>query len=220
VASGGNLDYKRLYEYRFKDLDQGQRQRVWNEIAAHIYARMGRPVRVLDPAAGRCEFINAVPAPERWAVDAVDNSEFRDPLVRGVASSIFDARLPTGCFDGVFVSNFLEHLASPAEVSDLLAQLKDSMAQEGRIAVLGPNFKYCYRDYFDCADHILALSHVAVAEHLHAAGFEVETVIARFLPFSFRGSLPPSPLLTRAYLRLPTLWRLLGKQFLVIAIRP
>jgi hypothetical protein len=76
------------------------------------------------------------------------------------------------------------------------------------------------REYFDCADHILALTHVAVAEHLHAAGFSVSTVISRFLPYSFRGRFPASPALTRSYLRHPVLWRMLGKQYLVIGIKP
>jgi hypothetical protein len=83
--------------------------------------------------------------------------------------------------------------------------------------VLGPNFKYCAREYFDCADHTLALTHVAVAEHLFAAGFEVGEVVPRFLPYSFRGSLPAGPGLIRAYLRTPIAWRFLGKQFLLIA---
>jgi hypothetical protein len=61
---------------------------------------------------------------------------------------------------------------------------------------------------------------VAVAEHLHAAGFDVTTVVSRFLPYSFRGALPASPLLTRIYLRFPSLWRVLGKQFLVLAAKP
>ena len=37
------LDYSRLYEYRFKDVDQDARQRVWNEIARYLWERMGRP---------------------------------------------------------------------------------------------------------------------------------------------------------------------------------
>ena len=56
------LDYSRLYEYRFKDVDQRSRQLVWNEIAQFLWNRMGRPQRVLDPAGGRGEFVNAVPA--------------------------------------------------------------------------------------------------------------------------------------------------------------
>lgn len=76
------------------------------------------------------------------------------------------------------------------------------------------------REYFDCADHSVILSHVAVAEHLSAAGFDVTAVSARFLPCSFRGVLPPSPLPTRTYLRTPVLWRLLGTQFPVLGRRP
>ena len=40
--------------------------------------------------------------------------------------------------------------------------------------MIGPNFRYCSREYFDCADHTVILTHVSMAEHLHAAGFEVE----------------------------------------------
>jgi hypothetical protein len=50
----------------------------------------------------------------------------------------------------------------------------------GRIAVIGPNFKYCAREYFDCADHTVILTHVAMAEHPHAAGFDVTAVSPQF----------------------------------------
>jgi hypothetical protein len=55
---------------------------------------------------------------------------------------------------------------------------------------------------------------------VYAAGFEVESVAPRFLPYSFRGLLPPSAALTRTYLRTSAMWRLLGKQFLVIGRKP
>jgi len=42
-----------------------------NEIALFIYERLGRPERVLDPAAGHGEFIKAIPAKERWMADEV-----------------------------------------------------------------------------------------------------------------------------------------------------
>jgi hypothetical protein len=56
------VNYQRLYEYRFRGIDQASRAEVWREIAAHVHEVMGRPQRVLDPAAGRGEFINNVPA--------------------------------------------------------------------------------------------------------------------------------------------------------------
>jgi hypothetical protein len=216
----GQMNYERLYHYRFRGVDQEKRQAVWSEIAAYVYRRMGAPSRVLDPAAGRCEFINAIPADERWVVDTVDYGEFRDSGVKAIFGDVLDVELPAGHFDGVFVSNFLEHLTSQDAIAVVLGKLCASMRRGGTIAVVGPNFRYCAAEYFDCADHTVALTHVSVAEHLHAAGFEVTAVISRFLPYSFRGVLPASRLLTRAYLRFPVLWRVLGKQFLVLGVKP
>lgn len=213
------IDYDRLYEYRFQDIDHDAREGVWREIAAFIHARLDSPKRVLDPAAGTCEFINAVPSPERWAVDRVDYGARRGD-VRFVVSDIFAADLPEAHFDGTFVSNFLEHLPSPDAIADFLALLHGWMAPGGRIAIMGPNYRYCSKMYWDCADHELALTHVAIEEHLYSAGFELVRTEPRFLPFSFRGALPASARLTRAYLSAPAAWRVLGKQFLVVARRP
>jgi ubiquinone/menaquinone biosynthesis C-methylase UbiE len=212
------LDYSRLYEYRFKDVDQDARQRVWNEIARYLWERMGRPRRVLDPAGGRGEFVNAVPAEERWLIDVVDYPERNtDPAVRIVIGDLFDLELPDAYFDAVFASNLLEHFRSPEDVARFLDRMRATLTPGGVLALMGPNYKYCADEYFDCADHLLALTHVSVQEHLFAAGYRVREVVPRFLPFSFRSRLPASPALTRLYLRMPALWRLQGKQFLILA---
>ena len=216
VLPGAGINYERLYAYRFRDVDQAARQAVWREIARYVHERMGAPERVLDPAAGRGEFITAVPAAERWGVDRVRQGDIEAAGVRMIIGDVMDADLPAGHFDGVFVSNFLEHLPSQDAVGAALGKLRGAMAPGGRIAVMGPNFRYCAREYFDCADHTVALTHVSMAEHLYAAGFEISAVVPRFLPYSFRGLLPPSPALTSAYLRTPALWRVLGKQFLLV----
>jgi SAM-dependent methyltransferase len=214
------VNYQRLYEYRFKDVDQGVRAATWVPIAEHVYDLMGRPSSVLDPAAGRGEFINAVPASERWAVDAVAYEEgTHDDGVNVVVSDIFDADLPEAHFDGVFISNFLEHLLSQEQVATFLEKMHTVMAPGGRIAVMGPNFRYCANDYFDMADHTLIFTHRAIAEHLYTAGFEVERIVPRYLPYSFRSRLPASAGLTRRYLRTPVAWRVLGKQFLLVGRR-
>jgi len=212
------LDYSRLYEYRFKDVDQDARQRVWNEIARYLWERMGRPRRVLDPAGGRGEFVNAVPAEERWLIDVVDYPERNtDPAVRIVIGDLFDLELPDAYFDAVFASNLLEHFRAPEDVARFLERMRATLTPGGVLALMGPNYKYCADEYFDCADHLLALTHLSVQEHLFAAGYQVREVVPRFLPFSFRSRLPASPALTRLYLRMPALWRLQGKQFLILA---
>ena len=214
------MNYERLYRYRFRAVAQQDRTAVWREIAAFVHVQLGSPACVLDPAAGRGEFINAVPAHERWAVDRVAYEEGTyDAAVRLVVSDIFDAELPSEHFDGVFVSNFLEHLPTQEAVAAFLERMHATLRTGGRIAIIGPNFRHCAKQYFDMADHTVILTHNAIAEHLYAAGFAPERVVSRFLPYSFTGRLPPSSLLARAYLRTPAAWRLLGKQFLVVASR-
>jgi hypothetical protein len=214
------MDYRRLYEYRFRDVAQSRRDDVWAAVAPMLYERLKRPERVLDPAAGRCEFINAVPSAERWAVDAVAYDEgVAQEGTRLIVSEIMKADLPREYFGGVFVSNFLEHLPSQEAVADFLERMHDCMSPGGRIAIMGPNFRFCAREYFDYADHTVTLTERGVEEHLYAAGFGIVAVYPRFLPYTFSGRLPSHPALVRAYLRLPVAWRILGKQFLVIAER-
>jgi hypothetical protein len=175
---------------------------------------------VLDPAAGRCEFISAVPASERWGVDAVSYEEsVADSGLNFIVSDVMEADLPREYFDGVFVSNFLEHLDSNEAVAEFLERMFACTMPGGRIAIMGPNFRYCAREYFDFADHTVILTERSVEEHLYAAGFDIVNVHARFLPYTFTGRLPSHPALVRAYLEMPLAWRLLGKQFLVIAQR-
>ena len=117
----------------------------------------------------------------------------------------------------MLVSNFLEHLYDADEIGALLKRLRQTMSTGGKIAVLGPNFRYCAREYFDYADHTVALTHLAVEEHLYAAGFAIDRVVPRYLPYTFRGRLPTAPALVRAYLRFPLAWKILGKQYFVLA---
>jgi 2-polyprenyl-3-methyl-5-hydroxy-6-metoxy-1,4-benzoquinol methylase len=217
VQPNDQLNYAGLYEFRFGGVSHRTRREVWEEVGRFVWERMGRPRRVLDPAGGFGEFINAIPAEERWLVDVIDFPE-RDTnaQVKVVIGDIFDIELPRAHFDGVFASNILEHFREPEHVARFLERMRETLAPGGVIAVMGPNFKYCARDYFDCADHALPLTHVSIQEHLYAAGYAVTDVIPRFLPYSFRSRLPASRQLVALYLRTPILWRLQGKQFLVL----
>jgi ubiquinone/menaquinone biosynthesis C-methylase UbiE len=211
------VNYERLYQYRFRDVDQASRLAVWSVVALDVYRRLGDPDVVLDPAAGLGEFICSIPASERWAVDLVKYSEKVDPSIKFIYADSLTVDLPEDYFDGVFISNCLEHLTSQNDVATFLERMYNCIRHDGRVAVLGPNFRHCSKEYFDCADHTLALTHVGIAEHLYAAGFEIMTCKSRYLPYSFRSRLPASARLTRWYLRTPFAQRLLGKQFLVIA---
>lgn len=215
------MNYDRIYQYRFRKVDRSTKIATWKILASFLADKLGKPAIVLDPAAGACEFINAVPAKERWAVDMGEQvGALAAPGVRALVGRNTDVDLPESYFDGVFVSNFLEHLDNQTAVAAFLEHMCSVMKAGGRIVVMGPNFRACHREYFDFADHSVVLTERSVAEHLYAAGFEIEEVHARFLPVSFGGGLPITDFLVKTYLRLPFAWRFFGQQFLLVARKP
>lgn len=62
---------------------------------------------------------------------------------------MLDVALPAAHFDGVFVSNSLEHLPSQEAVAAFLEHVHAATAPGGRIAMMGPNFRHCPAEYFD-----------------------------------------------------------------------
>lgn len=214
------MDYAALYTYRFKDVDQQQRIKVWAPISRFVTALAGEPQRVLDPACGLGEFINSCPASERWVADLGLDGSTLDSSINFLSGSFFDVDLPDSHFDLIFLSNVLEHMHSQEQVNECLVRAKAKLRPGGTIVVMGPNFRYCPKEYFDCADHTVILTHVAVEEHLYTAGFEIRRTVPRFLPYSFRSRLPAWHWTTNAYLKFSPIWRALGKQFLLVATKP
>ena len=216
-----SLNYTRIYEYRFKGVDTAKKNTVWKALSEWLYnGYLNKPNAVLDPAGGLCEFINHVPAKEKWTVDIEEDfiTRHANKDVKIIVGSNLEVPLPENHFDAVFISNFLEHLHSQEEVAHLLTRMHASLKRGGRIAVMGPNFRYCYKDYFDFADHTVVLSELGVAEHLYGAGFDIVKINPQFLPLSFRsgGFLPVTSFTVNTYLNVPMAWKVMGKQFLVI----
>ncbi|HEY5077888.1 MAG TPA: methyltransferase domain-containing protein, partial [Acidimicrobiia bacterium] len=176
-ADTGGLDYGRLYEFRFRDVEQRARQTVWNEIGPFVWKRMGSPARVLDPAGGRGEFVNSIAADERWLVDLVDYPHRRTvPGVKVVIGDVLSLDLPRGYFDGIFVSNLLEHLADPDAVAGFLARMRGALAPGGVLAVQMPR-------NFDAPSHVLMRETAAQGPWA-----------VRLMPQTVAGSLAASPL--------------------------
>ncbi|HTF81831.1 MAG TPA: methyltransferase domain-containing protein, partial [Cytophagales bacterium] len=218
------MNYERIYNYRFQNVDAKKKQIVWKEIASFIHDKLDRPSKILDPAGGMCEFINNVSAAEKWTIDLSEEfvKKNADKDVKIIVGSNLEVEIPQGYFDGIFVSNFLEHLHTQEQVAVFLGRMYESLRPGGKIAIIGPNFKHCYREYFDFADHYVILSELGLAEHLYGAGFDIQEVHPRFLPLSFRsgGLLPVNSFLVRTYLQIPLAWRFMGKQFLVVGQKP
>ena len=212
---------EQLYGHRFPPNMRERRIAVWRLLCKLWLARYIAPeARVLEIGAGYCEFINNIKASERIAVDI--NPETRRQAAPGVtvyeaaAEDLADV-LPQGRFDVVFLSNFLEHCRSRDRVLSVLRAAVTVLRPNGRLLVLGPNFRYCYKEYFDYFDHRLPLTEKSVGEALLLVGLKIELVKPRTIPFTFNGRLPSWPWLVAMYLRLPFLWRVFGAQFFIVA---
>lgn len=213
----------RIYRARFLASGLEKRRVVWQTLCRHFFSRHVRPTdAVLDLACGYGEFVNNIEAARKFAVDL--NRDSPSHLAPDVAFHYGPADdldfVPDASLDVVFTSNFLEHLPDKAACDRVLGAVFRKLRPGGRFLVLGPNIRYAYREYWDFYDHFLPLSHLSLAEGLSLAGFEPKVVIPRFLPYTMTGRMPVHPALIRAYLALPLAWRVLGKQFFVVAERP
>jgi hypothetical protein len=86
---------------------------------------------------------------------------------------------------------------------------------------MGPNIRYLAGKYWDFYDHHLPLSHLSLEEGLVQSGYRIQHIIPRFLPYTtVKTVLPQYPVLVALYLRVPLVWRILGRQFLVVAAKP
>lgn len=208
----------RAYELRFGESDQ-YRRGVWRILLESFFQPLiGEDKSVLDLGCGWGEFINQVRAKRRLGMDL--NPASRAHLAPEVEFLEQDCalpwQLPDASLDTVFTSNFLEHLPSKEALRDTLAQAHRCLRPGGNIICLGPNAKCLAGRYWDFWDHHVALTENSLAEILRLQGFEIERSVARFLPFTMSRRRERPLWLIRPYLRMPWLWWLIGRQFLVV----
>lgn len=222
APSNSHADHlQRLYDRRFAgQLDY--RNKIWYVLTHDFFNKWIRPSdTVLDLGAGYCEFINNVDAARRLAMDL--NPDAAQQAASGVELIIHDCSTPwpieRGSLDAVFTSNFLEHLRDKDQVMDTIRNAAEALRPGGRLVAIGPNIRYLVGEYWDFFDHLVPLSEVSLSEALRSAGFTVEESHGKFLPYTMSvGRQYPASFL-RAFLRVPLAWKLLGKQFLVVATK-
>jgi SAM-dependent methyltransferase len=214
------MNLRALYAYRFERAGLEKRRRVWRILCADYFNALIDPgSTVLELACGYGEFINNVVAARKLAVDLnPDSPGHLNPDVTFFQVSATDlSDIATASVDVVFTSNFLEHLPSKDACSQLFLAVKRILRPAGRFLLLGPNIRYAYKEYWDFYDHHLPLSHLSLEEGLRQQGFDVVKNIPRFLPYTMNSGMPTPSIFIQAYLRLPIVWPLFGKQFFLIA---
>jgi SAM-dependent methyltransferase len=210
-----------LYRGRFGG-GAAYRQAVWRVLISDFFgAYVGGAQAVLDLGCGYGEFINQVSAPARYAMDLnPDAARHLDPRVRLLEQDCSSRwALEDESLDLVFTSNFFEHLPDKASLARTLAEIRRCLKPGGRLVAMGPNIRLVPGRYWDFWDHYLPLTERSLAEGLGAAGFCLERLVGRFLPYTMSGGGHYPLVLLRLYLRLPVLWRVFGRQFLVVAAK-
>lgn len=213
----------RLYLNRFSREEEARKDELWEVLCRSFLQRfVPADAAVLDLACGNGEFSRHIQAREHYAVDLKENAQsylpahvqFRQALANNL-DFLADASI-----DICFTSNFFEHLPSKPDLDAVVREVGRVLRPGGRFIAIQPNIRYAPGKYWDFYDHYLPLSDLSCAECFELNGLQVETLIARFLPWSTKSRVPKSPFLLRCYLRMPILWRFFGEQFLIIGRKP
>jgi SAM-dependent methyltransferase len=212
-----------LYKIRFPAHQLGRKNAIWKVICRSFLQQFVKPTdTVVDVACGHGEFLKHIVAQRKVAVDLnPEAGHFLDSDIEfHVRRATELGSVIAGAADVVFTSNFLEHLPDKHALDAFLEQVWLALKPGAKYLVLGPNLRYLPGQYWDFYDHHLGLTHLSLGEALQLKGFQVELCVDRFLPFTTQGALPTHPLLVWMYLQAPFVWRLLGKQFFVVAQKP
>lgn len=194
-----------------------RRETVWKALWRFWFSRfVPADGCVIDLGCGYGSFINQVEARRRIALDSWP--DFPRHIAPGIETVVGDITqlgfLDDHSVDFAFASNVFEHVTQ-ADFATVLMLMRSKLSGRGVLAILQPNYRYAYKEYFDDYTHIAVYSHISMRDFLEANGYEVTLVIPRFLPLTVKSRLPTFPWLIRAYLALP--FKPMGKQMLLVA---
>jgi ubiquinone/menaquinone biosynthesis C-methylase UbiE len=204
------------FDTRFKY--SKNRDYIWKVLCKYLQQFIPEGAKVLDAGAGYCYFINNIEVGEKYALDSDrEVLNYADDNVNKIVGNAESTRFEDGFFDVIFSSNLLEHL-STNEILNTLNEFNRIIKEGGRVIIISPNFKYCFRVYFDDFTHKSMITDNSLKDMLHANRFKVEKIMPRFLPFSTESKLPKSDFLLRIYLMSP--WKPFAGQMLAVARKP
>lgn len=210
---------KHQYRQRFSE-GMEYRNSLWRVLCNDFFQRyIDTGSTLLDLGCGWGEFSNNIVAGKKYAMDL--NPDAADRLNADVELISQDCSepwpLPDNSLDVVFTSNFLEHLPHKQAIEKTLIELRRCLKPGGKLIALGPNVRLLPGEYWDFWDHHVQISDRSLVELLSMNEFAIVEQHPGFLPYTMSDGRNPNLLLVKLYLRVPIMWKLMGKQFLIVA---
>ena len=193
---------------------------VWKEIVNFLSMFIPKEAVVVDLGAGYCDFINNVTAKIKYAVDvSPELQNFAKPDVKKINSFAWNlGEIEGGTVDVVHASNLFEHF-DDKELDKVMMQIKRILKPDGRLILIQPNFRYCYKRYFDDHTHKKIFTHVSLESFLISYGLTPFYKKPKFLPYSMKenpmAKVPFLAVIVRLYLRSP--WKPFAGQMLLVS---
>ena len=208
-----------IYDKRFSGHEY-YRNQVWKILVKQFFSKWIRSTdHILDLGCGYGEFINNTKCEVRHAMDL--NPKTRSLMDKEIIFHEQDCSKPwkieSNSLDLVFTSNFFEHLPNKESLDCTVGEIKKALKPEGRLIAMGPNISVLKGKYWDFWDHHVALSDQSLCELLQIHNFTIEQSDSKFLPYNMVRVKEHPLFLVSLYLKFPFLWKIFGKQFLIIA---
>lgn len=219
------MELNKMYNLRFNK-ETKFRNKLWAILCTKFFQKyINKNSVVLDVAAGHCEFINNIQAKEKIALDL--NKDVKKLANKNVRVLIEDASfiksLKNSSVDVVFISNFFEHITKE-DITKVIKEVRRILKNKGKLLILQPNIRFCYKEYWNFFDHITPLDDKSMAEILLLNDFDIIKLFPKFLPFTtktkIRGILPDFLILLflKIVLKIRFIQNLVGGQMFIYAI--
>ena len=208
-----------IYEKRFSG-HENYRNRVWKILVNEFFCKWIKSTdEIIDLGCGYGEFINHAKCKVRHAMDL--NPKSKSLLDKEIIFHQQDCseswKIDQNSLDLVFTSNFFEHLPNKEALDRTIGEIKKVLKPGGRLIAMGPNISVLKGLYWDFWDHHVALSDQSLCELLEIHDLSIEQSVSKFLPYNMVRVKKRPLFLVSLYLRFSFLWKLFGKQFLIIA---
>jgi len=192
---------------------------VWKVVSEYIKKNIDiKNPKIIDLGAGHCFFINNFESTSKYALDRDKHVlKYASNNIYKIVSDVNFLPLKNNSFDVIFLSNLLEHLKKK-DIMRLVMHIYEILKHNGYFISITPNFKHCYKSYFDDYTHETILTDESLKDIVMSCGFKIIKLCPKFLPFSAKSKLPKIKLLTKIYLHTPI--KPFAGQMLIIAKKP